>query len=260
MGMIEVRSLRKSFDGISVLRGVNLIVEKGTTAVILGRSGSGKSDLLKCIIGLLTPDAGSIRVGGQEVVGMESEGLIALRRRMGFLFQSSALFDSMSVYDNLAFPLRHSATLTDDEIQHRVTEELQRVGLKDCMDKMPSELSGGMRKRIGLSRSMITTPEFMLYDEPTTGLDLSTAREISALIRDLEEHFRTTSIADFANEAALLASRNDRNEIAMRHFEDLTNVEIAEVLKITPQAASNRYVRAIARLKEILSNFREPQP
>jgi phospholipid/cholesterol/gamma-HCH transport system ATP-binding protein len=195
MGMIEVRNLRKSFDGVSVLRGVNLSVEKGTTAVILGRSGSGKSVFLRCVIGLLTPDAGSIQVGGQEVVGMELEGLMALRRRMGFLFQSSALFDSKSVYDNLAFPLRRSGTLAEDEIQHRVAEELQRVGLKDCSNKMPSELSGGMRKRIGLARSMITTPEFMLYDEPTTGLDPGTAREISALIRDLEKHFRTTSIA-----------------------------------------------------------------
>lgn len=195
MGLIEIRKLSKSFHGRTVLHDVDLSVESGTTAVILGKSGTGKSVLLKCIVGLLAPEGGSIRVDGQEVVGMESSRLNALRRRMGFLFQSSALYDSMSVHDNLAFPLRRNTRLTEEEIEGKIVEELQKVGLKESVGKMPSDLSGGMRKRIGLARSLITDPEFMLYDEPTAGLDPITAREISSLILELERDRNTTSIA-----------------------------------------------------------------
>ena len=195
MGLIEVENLWKSFDGHPILRGVNLSVQQGTTTVILGRSGAGKSVLIKCVIGLLAPDAGSSRVDGQDVAQMEPARLNTLRRRMGFVFQSSALYDSMSVHDNLAFPLQRTTTLPEEEIERRVVEELERVGLKKVLRSMPAELSGGMRKRIGLARALITRPEFMLYDEPTTGLDPITAGEISSLIRELEEQFRTTSIA-----------------------------------------------------------------
>lgn len=195
MGLIEIQKLSKSFNGRSILHDVDLTVESGTTVVILGKSGSGKSVLLKCIVGLLAPDAGSIRVDGQEIVGMESGRMNALRKRMGFLFQNAALYDSMSVRDNLAFPLRRNTRLTEDEIERKVVEELQNVGLEESIDKMPSDLSGGMRKRIGLARSLMTDPEFMFYDEPTTGLDPVSAREISSLILELGIQRKTTSIA-----------------------------------------------------------------
>jgi phospholipid/cholesterol/gamma-HCH transport system ATP-binding protein len=195
MGLIEVRSLYKSFNGLTVLRGVTLSVEKGTTVVILGKSGTGKSVLLKSIIGLMAPDAGSIHIDGQEVVGMQMKALNTLRKRMGYLFQGAALYDSMSVRENLAFPLRRQTTLPETEIEEKVIEQLRLVGLEEAIDKMPSELSGGMRKRVGLARSLITNPAIMLYDEPTTGLDPITAREISYLIEELQERYHATSIA-----------------------------------------------------------------
>ena len=193
--MIGVKNLRTSFNGVSVLRGVNLTVGKGTTVVILGTSGAGKSVLLKSIIGLMTPDAGSIRIGGKEIVGMESQELYAVRRRMGYLFQGAALYDSMSVRGNLEFALRRRGPLDEGEMNGRVEEQLRLVGLADAIDKMPSQLSGGMRKRIGLARALITQPEVMLYDEPTTGLDPVTGREISELIQSLQEQRAITSIA-----------------------------------------------------------------
>ena len=193
--MIEIRNLCTSFDGMSVLRGVNLTIEKGTTVVILGTSGAGKSVLLKSIIGLVTPDSGSIRIDGKEIVGMELQDLYALRRRMGYLFQGAALYDSMSVRGNLEFALRRREALEEDEMGRRVEEQLRLVGLADAIDKMPSQLSGGMRKRIGLARALITQPEVMLYDEPTTGLDPVTGREISELIQSLEQRHAMTSIA-----------------------------------------------------------------
>ncbi len=193
--MIEIRDLQVSFDGAPVLRKVNLSVDTGSALAILGTSGTGKSVLLKTIIGLIAPDSGSIRIGGQEVIGMKPEELSTLRRRMGYLFQGAALYDSMSVRGNLEFPLRRTALLNEKEISTRVAEHLRLVGLEDAIDKMPSQLSGGMRKRIGLARALITRPAIMLYDEPTTGLDPLTGREISSLIQHLEERHTMTSIA-----------------------------------------------------------------
>jgi len=195
MQLIEIRNLCTSFDGMPVLRGVNLTVGKGTTVVILGTSGAGKSVLLKSIIGLLTPDSGSISIDGKEIVGMESQDLYTVRRRMGYLFQGAALYDSMSVRGNLEFALRRRDALDEDEMSRRVEEQLRLVGLADAIDKMPSQLSGGMRKRIGLARALITQPEVMLYDEPTTGLDPVTGREISDLIQSLQQQHAMTSIA-----------------------------------------------------------------
>jgi phospholipid/cholesterol/gamma-HCH transport system ATP-binding protein len=195
MGMIEIQHLQASFDGVPVLRDVNLAVDKGRTLAILGTSGTGKSVLLKSIIGLIAADSGSIRIDGEEVIGMNPDDLYNLRRRMGYLFQSAALYDSMSVRDNLEFPLRRRTPPHDDELSTRVTEQLRLVGLEDAIDKMPSQLSGGMRKRIGLARALITRPEIMLYDEPTTGLDPLTGRDISCLIQHLQEQHTMTSIA-----------------------------------------------------------------
>jgi phospholipid/cholesterol/gamma-HCH transport system ATP-binding protein len=178
-----------------VLKDVNLVVEQGSTAVILGKSGVGKSVLLKSIIGLIPPDTGSVRIEGQEVVGMNRRTLDALRRQMGYLFQGAALYDSMTVRENLAFPLERQVRLTSDELEEKIIQQLQMVGLEDAIDKMPAELSGGMKKRIGLARALITNPRIMLYDEPTTGLDPITAREISYLIKELQQRYQPTSIA-----------------------------------------------------------------
>ncbi len=195
MGLIEVQNLSKSFNGLQVLKDVNLVVEKGSTAVILGKSGVGKSVLLKTIIGLIPPDTGSVRIDGQEVVGMNRKTLDALRRQMGYLFQGAALYDSMTVRENLAFPLERQVRLTSGELEEKIIQQLQMVGLEDAIDKMPAELSGGMKKRIGLARALITNPRIMLYDEPTTGLDPITAREISYLIKELQQRYQPTSIA-----------------------------------------------------------------
>ncbi len=192
--VIDIHSVHKSFGDHEVLKGISLQVPSGTTAVILGRSGIGKSVLLKSVIGLLIPEMGSIKVKDHEVVGMKTRELNNLRRTIGYVFQYAALFDSMTVRENLEFPLRKHTELNEAEIKDRVSEQLELVGLVDAIDKMPAELSGGMKKRIGLARAIIIRPEIVLYDEPTAGLDPKTSREISELILDLEERFGMTSI------------------------------------------------------------------
>jgi phospholipid/cholesterol/gamma-HCH transport system ATP-binding protein len=195
MALIEIQNVSKSFEDNHVLRGIDLDVEQGSTIVILGKSGTGKSVLLKILIGLIIPDAGSVRIGGGEVVGMRHKELNELRKSMGYLFQGAALYDSMSVRENLAFPLVRQEKLDDDELEARIVIQLRLVGLLDAIDKMPAELSGGMKKRIGLARALITNPKIMLYDEPTTGLDPITSREISYLMKSLQERYQPTSIA-----------------------------------------------------------------
>jgi phospholipid/cholesterol/gamma-HCH transport system ATP-binding protein len=195
MAVIGLRDISKSFEQHRVLHHVNLDVDEGTTVVILGKSGVGKSVLLKVVIGLIRPDHGTVQISGQEVGRLRVRGLQALRRNMGYLFQGAALYDSMSVRENLAFALTRVETLDDDALEYRILGQLRLVGLEDAIDKMPSELSGGMRKRVGLARALITNPHIMLYDEPTTGLDPITARDISTLIKDMQERYRLTSIA-----------------------------------------------------------------
>jgi phospholipid/cholesterol/gamma-HCH transport system ATP-binding protein len=192
--MVKINDLCKSFDDLVVLNGVSLNVEMGQNMVVFGRSGTGKSVLLKCLMRLMLPDSGEIFITDKNVLSLNSKELNDLRKDIGFLFQGSALYDSMSVRENLEFPLVRNFNLEQDEINDRINRVLEAVDLSEAIDKMPSELSGGMRKRIGLARSIITEPRLMLYDEPTTGLDPITSKEISTLIVDLQNAFKMTSI------------------------------------------------------------------
>jgi len=193
--VINIEHLQKSFGNKSVLIDINLKIKKGETVATLGKSGSGKSVTFQCIAGLLLPDSGLIELLGKNVAEINYEELTNLRKKIGFLFQSGALYDSMSVKENLAFPLiRQNRKISQDEIDKKVEQRLKDVNLLDAIDKMPSELSGGMRKRLGLARTLILEPEVMLYDEPTTGLDPVTTREISFLIKSIKEKYNMTSL------------------------------------------------------------------
>ena len=193
--VIEIKNLYKSFGTNVILNGFNLSVNKGKNVVVLGKSGSGKSVLIKCIIGLMKPDSGSIVVFGKNIPELNPEDLDEARSKMGFLFQSNAMYDSMTIRENLEFPLRrHWVKITDEEVDALVEEALDNVGLSHTEDMMPSELSGGMLKRIALARTMILKPEVILYDEPTTGLDPVTSREIEQLIITLQKKYKTSSI------------------------------------------------------------------
>ncbi|HLN94706.1 MAG TPA: ATP-binding cassette domain-containing protein [Flavobacterium sp.] len=193
--VIDVRDLRKSFGTTRVLDGVTFQLRKGENLVILGKSGTGKSVLIKCIVRLLDADSGTITVLDQEINSLKADALGEVRRSIGFLFQSAALYDSMTVRENLEFPLRRTGLKTTQaEIDQKVKEVLDDVGLPEAIDRMPSELSGGMRKRIGLARTLIVDPAIILYDEPTTGLDPVTSDEISQLINSVQKQYNTSSI------------------------------------------------------------------
>ena len=193
--VIKIRGLKKAFEDYSVLRGVDLDLYQGENLVVLGRSGTGKSVLIKIISGLLQPDAGTVEVLGHEIAAISEKELQALRIRIGFSFQNSALYDSMTVRKNLEFPLvRNRSNLTRKEIDNSVETVLDAVGLSQTINQMPSELSGGQRKRIGIARTLILNPEIMLYDEPTAGLDPITCIEINELINEVQERFKTSSI------------------------------------------------------------------
>lgn len=193
--IITIKELFKSFKDHDVLRGVDMYVYKGENLVILGKSGSGKSVLIKCLVGLETPDAGEITIFGKNISTLSYDELNAMRVRIGFLFQNSALYDSMTVRENLSFPLRqHKKTMRKEQKDTLIMEVLEDVGLADAIDQMPSKLSGGQSKRIGLARTLILRPELMLYDEPTTGLDTGTAREISELIVKMKKKYKISSI------------------------------------------------------------------
>ena len=192
--MIRIRGLKKRLGAKQVLDGVDLDIEAGQTVVVMGRSGSGKSVLLKHIIGLMTPDEGSIEVEEQELVGMGERELDAVRRRFGMLFQSAALFDSLTVGDNVGLGLREHLRLDDTEVRRRVAERLEWVGLAGVEAMKPASLSGGMRKRVGLARALAMEPQYILYDEPTTGLDPIMADAIDQLIRGLQKRLAVTSV------------------------------------------------------------------
>ena len=193
--MVEVKNLTKSFEENLVLDDISLDVKTGENAVVFGRSGTGKSVLLKCIVKLLIPETGEIIVDGRSVYSLKEKDLNELRKEIGFLFQGSALYDSMTVKENLEFPLiRNKKEMSQKERDDKIKEVLKAVDLEHAIDKMPAELSGGMKKRIGLARTIITEPKLILYDEPTTGLDPITVKEISELIKELQKDLNVTSI------------------------------------------------------------------
>jgi phospholipid/cholesterol/gamma-HCH transport system ATP-binding protein len=192
--VIEISGLKLSFGEKVVLEQIELNVRKGETVVVLGKSGSGKSVLLRCIVRLIIPDTGKIVVLDKDVISLNERELADLRTKVGFIFQQSALYDSMTVRENLEFPLVRHENLKGKEYDERIEEVLKSVDLIETMDKMPSELSGGMRKRIGVARTLILKPEIMLWDEPTTGLDPATSREISYLIIKMQKDYGVSSI------------------------------------------------------------------
>jgi phospholipid/cholesterol/gamma-HCH transport system ATP-binding protein len=192
--MVRVEDLHRAFDGTAVLRGVSLEVECGELVALIGRSGCGKSVLLKHIAGLLRPDGGRVYIDGQDMASVRGRALSRLRERLGFLFQGGALFDSMTVFENVAFPLEEKTRLSREEIQRRVSEQLSLVGLSGAESKYPSQLSGGMQKRAALARELITEPEIMLFDEPTTGLDPIIGHSTLKLINDLHKRLEFTGI------------------------------------------------------------------
>jgi phospholipid/cholesterol/gamma-HCH transport system ATP-binding protein len=192
--MIKLSDVHKSFGDQKVLNGLNLEIPDGKVTAIIGPSGEGKSVLLKLIIGLLQPDSGQIEVDGESILGLRRSQLNRIREKFGMLFQNAALFDSMSVFENVAFPLQEKTKLTRDEIRRRVVSALEHVGLKNVEDKFPDELSGGMKKRVGLARAVVLNPKIILFDEPTTGLDPVIKRAIHQLIRETHTKFGFTAV------------------------------------------------------------------
>lgn len=211
--VISIKGLYKSFGELEVLRNVDFTVLKGENVAVLGKSGSGKSVLIKIIAGLLPADKGSINVLGQEVETLNSKQLDALRLRIGFSFQSSALYDSMNIYQNLAFPLTMNfKDLKKAQVNEAVEEALEAVGLLNKIEQMPADLSGGQRKRIGIARTLILKPEIMLYDEPTSGLDPNTSSEINMLIQDVQQKYNTSAVVITHD---LTCAKNTCNKVAI---------------------------------------------
>jgi phospholipid/cholesterol/gamma-HCH transport system ATP-binding protein len=230
--VIEIQGLKKSFGDHEVLKNINLTLQKGESVVVLGKSGQGKSVMIKCVVGMIMPDEGSLKVFGNEIAEMTEDDLKETRTKIGFLFQSGALYDSMTVRENLAFALTRVLKIKDEaDIEKRSKESLEAVGLAEAIDKMPSDLSGGMRKRMALARTIIVNPEIILYDEPTTGLDTITSKEISNLMLDIQKKYKTSSIiithdmqcAKIAGNRIVVV--NEGELIAEGSYEELENSE-----------------------------------
>lgn len=234
--VVKVVNLHKSFGDNHVLRGIDMELYKGETLVIVGRSGSGKSVLIKCLVGLIIPDAGSVEVLGEDVLTLDETELNKLRIRVGYLFQEGALYDSMTLEENLIFPMeRNIPGISEEEMESRIVKALEDVDLLEARDKMPAELSGGMRKRAGLARTLIMEPEIILYDEPTTGLDPYTAEDINELILRIQNSRKASSIVvthdmkcaqKVSNRISVL---HDGIFIATAPYEDLQEMEMQQV-------------------------------
>jgi phospholipid/cholesterol/gamma-HCH transport system ATP-binding protein len=238
--MIIIEELYKSFDGNRVLNGTSLEIKEGEILALIGKSGIGKSVLLKHIVGLLRPDRGRIIVKGKDIGRIRNSELMKLRRHLGFLFQGGALFDSMSVYDNVAFPLREKSRLGEEEIRKKVMHELGQVGLTGSEDRYPSQLSGGMKKRAALARELVWEPEIMLFDEPTTGLDPIISNAILTLIDKLHKRLKFTGII-VTHEIPQVFEITDR--VAMLHDGVITAVGTPEEILISRDPLVNQFIR-----------------
>jgi phospholipid/cholesterol/gamma-HCH transport system ATP-binding protein len=237
--MIRIQGLRKSFGPQPVLQGVDLDVATGEIMIIIGRSGGGKSVLLKHLLGLLRPDAGAVLVDGVDITKLRGAALEAVRRRYGVVFQGGALFDSMSVFDNVAFPLREKTALKPAEITQRVVQKLEQVGLEDMGAKNPAEISGGMRKRVAIARALVTEPEIVFFDEPTTGLDPILVNTIHHLIRDLHRKFRFTAVM-VSHEIPEIFEIADR--VAMLHDGIIVEAGDAASLQASPNPIVQQFI------------------
>src|SRR3989339_753375 len=245
MVMIKMEHLKRHFKKLEVLRDVNLEIEQGETMVIIGRSGQGKSVILKHIMGLLMPDGGRVIVDCQEISSPRQVNLYEIRKKLGMLFQGAALFDSMPVGENLAFALREHRHLPESEIKKIVAEKLEMVGLRGIENKMPSELSGGMKKRVGLARVIAMNPEVILYDEPTTGLDPITADTINDLIIDMKQKLNVTSIVVTHD---MVSAYKVCDRIAMLHEGVIIFKGTANELKASRDARVQQFIRGQRKL------------
>jgi phospholipid/cholesterol/gamma-HCH transport system ATP-binding protein len=243
MAMIEIINVHKSFGSLAVLRGASLTVEKGESMTVIGGSGSGKSVLLKHVIGLLYPDKGRITIEGQVLNDLDERGLNEIRKKFGMLFQGAALFDSLTVWENVGFGLKQHTKLSDKEIRAIATEKLALVDLRNVEDKMPSDLSGGMKKRVGLARAIAMDPAIILYDEPTTGLDPITADAINDLIVDLRKKLGVTSVA-ITHDMHSAYKISDR--IAMLYKGQILEVGTPEEIKNTANPIVHQFITGSA--------------
>lgn len=241
--MIEIIDLHKSFGDNKVLDGVNLTINKGETTTVIGRSGGGKSVLLKHIIGLVKPDNGKILIDGEDITQYKNEKLVQLRQRFGMLFQGSALFDSMTVEENVGLGLREHTKLPEEEIREIVREKLRLVGLRGVEEVKPAELSGGMKKRVGLARAIAMNPEYILYDEPTTGLDPIMADAINYLIIRMKDELNVTSIAVTHD---IVSAYKISNRIAMIYEGKIIFVGTPEEAKSTDDPVVRQFVEGKA--------------
>ncbi len=246
--MIEVRGLKKSFGTQSILEGVSFQIEQGESVVIIGRSGGGKSVLLKHIIGLLQPDAGEVLVDGENIVGMDERQLLRVRRKFGMVFQGAALFDSMTVAENVAFGLRRLEHLTEAEVAKRVAKALELVDLPGTEGKNPAELSGGMRKRVGLARAIVYEPQIVLYDEPTTGLDPIVSDSIDKLIMRVRDHLKVTSLVVTHD---MRSARRVGNHVLMLHDKNIYANCTPESLFASPDPIVRQFIDGVADLQDV---------
>ena len=247
--MIEVRNLQKSFGGIKILDGVGFRIENGESVAIIGRSGGGKSVLLKHLVGLLRPDAGEVLIDGESIGPLNERQLLRVRGKFGMVFQGAALFDSMTVAENVAFAFRNHLHLTAGEIARRVAAALEMVDLPGTQNKKPAELSGGMRKRVGLARAIIYEPQIVLYDEPTTGLDPIVSDSIDKLIIRVRDHLKVTSIVVTHD---MRSARRVGNRVLMLHEKKIYASAAPDEFFASPDPVVRQFVDGIADPKECL--------
>jgi len=245
--VIEVRNLKKSFRSHAVLDGVSFCIEKGESVVIMGRSGGGKSVLLKHLVALLKPDAGQVLIDGEDIVPLDERQLLRVRRKFGMLFQGAALFDSMTVAENIAFAFRRERSLTEGEVARKVAHVLELVDLPGIQNKAPSELSGGMRKRVGLARAIIYEPEIVLYDEPTTGLDPIVSDSIDKLILRVRDRLNVTSVVVTHD---MRSARRVGQRILMLHNKKVYVTGTAEEIFNSSDPIVRQFVEGVSDPKE----------